>query len=233
MAAGSLLGCGSIYYQHSTHRQFQVSTQGDAGGPRGDKKVFVQPAIVEYLVTQPEAVVKPYYEILLSFDGRMNPNAGFMSQAAWRVGLDLKNELNSEIPNGVERNAAAYARAAGKLVAPGAVRSIYNEGFARIAWGNKIDVAAKDLSMINNGFYITVDAATQIVRLSNTPPDTTVPMKGTNFDVSKVPNALSCKDSAGAAVSLGESLETNPSQCALTDFDAVAAKIERLEAAAE
>ncbi len=151
----SLSGCTTTYYTH-VKTGYKVSAGADAG-PRGDK-ADISPAVIEHILTRPESNLYVYYRTLVSWGDRW-PNSSLLTKAAFRnVLLDL-NELDRiirqegakpKVPKHVR-----YVQIAARIIAPHAAKSIKENGYARAAWGHKLDKDPPGISMGINMLYIT------------------------------------------------------------------------------
>lgn len=142
-ATVALSGCVTSYYKH-VKTGYEISAGADTG-PRGDK-VEINPRVMEQILVGPGSNLRTYYEILVDWSGDQGPgkpkkksrwpSSSLLTKAAFRdVLLDL-NELDRRIRQegsrpGVPRQ-LRYVRLAAAIITPHVVKSIKDNGYARV-----------------------------------------------------------------------------------------------------
>lgn len=179
-------GCTSTYL-----RQEETGYELSAGldtGPE-EEAAFVQPAVIEYLLSQPEANLVGYYDAVYASGGS---SPGVMHQELYARALSGLRALEPDIRAlGAElvdasTPGALAARAVAKKLAPHAVTSLRENGYARLSWGQKVD-EDKTLKLAANLVYITVRPAADLVTLHRSDLHSMWdPLRGVNYDVADI-----------------------------------------------
>jgi hypothetical protein len=197
-------GCITNYYQHPG-TGYHVSTGADTG-PRGDL-TWVQPAIIEHILLQTETGLLTYYEVA-QFAGLKQDVSVFMRQVYTEAAADVRAVEASDAYAQVQREPApqsmpqsarglALARAAARIIAPHAARSLQEKSYARISWGRKLDGGG--MGMGPHFLYLTAHKNEKVVKVIAADINATFArLKETKFDVSGVPGAFD----PGASVDL-------------------------------